>query len=73
MTNEERWKLQTTYWRNILLLDKELIALLFPTLANARGAAGTNELIVQVRKTLLDLNEPDLKAEDLNNWLPSKA
>ena len=55
-TNEERWKLQITYWRNILLLDKALIGLLLPRLANAPNAADTNELIVQARKILLELN-----------------
>ena len=71
-TPEEKWKLQTTYWRNILLLDKELVDLLFPTLANAPNAVGTNELIVQTRKILLELKQPDIKASELNNWKPKE-
>ncbi len=68
ITNEQRWLMQTTYWKNILLLDKKLIDQLFPLLAHAHGAVGTNEMIVQTRKILLGLNEPDIKATDLNNW-----
>jgi len=71
-TNEDRWITQSTYWKNILLLDKELIDLLFPTLANKPGSAGSNELIVQARKVLLNLREPDIKASELNNWPPEK-
>lgn len=71
-TDEEKWQLQTTYWENILLLDKELINLLFPRLANAKDAVTTNELIVQARKYLLHQKEPDIKASDLNNWPPEK-
>ena len=66
--NEDRWRMQSTYWKNILGLDPKLIALLFPRLANAPGAVGTNELIVQARKILLGLDSPDIKMEDLNNW-----
>jgi len=69
-SNEDRWKMQATYWKNILALDKRLITLLFPLLANAQGNSGTNELIVQTRKLLLNLDEPDIQARDLNNWLP---
>jgi hypothetical protein len=72
LTNADRWELQTTYWENILLLDKELINLLFPRLANAKDAVTTNELIVQVRKYILHQKESDIKAADLNNWLPEK-
>lgn len=73
MTNEQRWEIQTTYWKNILLLDKRLINQLFPLLAHDKGAITTNEMIVQARKTLLDLEEPDIKADDLNNWSPVKS
>ena len=69
-SNEDRWKIQATYWKNILGLDKRLITLLFPLLANAEGNSGTNEMIVQARRLLLDLREPDIEASDLNNWLP---
>lgn len=69
-SNEDRWKMQTTYWKNILGLDKRLIDVLFPLLALAEGNRGTNEMIVQARKILLDLKQPDIKATDLNNWLP---
>jgi hypothetical protein len=69
-TNEDRWRLQTTYWKNILLLDKELIDVLFPALACRTDSKGTNEIIVQARKILLGLNEPDIEAKQLNNWYP---
>ena len=52
---EAKWKLQTTYWRNILLLDKKLLELLLPRLANTPDAVDTNELIVQARRVLLGL------------------
>ena len=70
MTNQRLCQMQTTYWKNILLLDKRLIDLLFPLLANAKNSVGTNEMIVQTRKVLLELDEPDIRATDLNNWLP---
>jgi hypothetical protein len=69
-SNEDRWKMQATYWKNILGLDRRLIALLFPLLAHTKGSPGTNEMIVQTRQVLLSLDEPDIKASDLNNWLP---
>src|ERR1035437_144107 len=68
MTNQQLWQMQTTYWKNILLLDKRLIDQLFPLLAHAKNSVGTNEMIVQTRKVLLELDEPDIKATDLNNW-----
>lgn len=71
ITNEQRWQMQTTYWKNILLLDKRLIDQLFPLLAHAQGSVGTNEMIVQTRRILLGLGEPDIKATDLNNWPPT--
>ena len=67
MTEEERWDLQTTYWKNILLLDKEIIAILFPRLANAPNAVGTNDVIVEVRKILLKQKRADITGKDLNN------
>ena len=72
MTNEQRWQMQATYWKNILLLDKRLIDQLFPLLANAKNSIGTNEMVVQTRKVLLELDEPDIKATDLNNWFPAR-
>lgn len=72
-TNEQRWEIQSTYWKNILLLDKRLIDQLFPLLAHNDGAITTNEMIVRARQILLGLKEPDIKAADLNNWLPVKS
>lgn len=69
-SNEDRWRLQTTYWKNILWLEKGLLDLLLPTLAYKESAVSTNELIVQTRKVLLGLQEPDISADQLNNWLP---
>ena len=71
-SNEDRWRLQTTYWKNILWLDKELLDSLLPRLANVEDAPSTNELIVQTRKYLLRLSEPDISADQLNNWVPIK-
>ena len=68
--DEGRWKLQKTYWENILLIDKELLELLSSRLANAPGAATVNEIIVEVRKILLELNKPDIDPKQLNLWLP---
>jgi len=69
-SNEDRWRLQTTYWKNILWLDKELLDLLLPALKNEPGAPGSHELIVQARKVLLGLSEPDISADQLNTWKP---
>ena len=63
-----KWRLQTAYWRNILLLDKELLDLLRERLANHHAAVDTNEIIVQARRILLELKEPDISAKDLNVW-----
>ncbi|WP_173497373.1 hypothetical protein [Shewanella sp. ISTPL2] len=71
-SNEQRWEIQSTYWKNILLLDKRLIDQLFPLLAHKDGAISTNEMIARARQILLNLEEPDIKASDLNNWLPVK-
>lgn len=72
MTNEQKWEMQTVYWKNILLLDKKLIDELFPLLAHKEGSIDTNEMIVRARQFLLGLGKPDIKAADLNNWLPTK-
>jgi heme exporter protein D len=69
-SNEDRWRLQTVYWKNIMLLDKELVDLIIDRLANVGDAVGTNELIVQARKVLFGLEQPDISAAKLNNWLP---
>lgn len=63
-----KWRLQTAYWRNILLLDKELLDILLPKLAGAPGAVTTNEIIVQARRVLLGQEAPDISAKDLNLW-----
>jgi hypothetical protein len=67
---EAKWRLQTTYWKNILLLDKELVCLICPRLANDPGAVDTKELIVQARRILLGLKMPDIHASELNTWPP---
>jgi hypothetical protein len=72
-SNEDRWRLQVAYWKGILSLDKRLIDLLLPALARRPGSAGTNELIVQARRILLDLEQADVQALQLNNWLPIEA
>ncbi len=69
-TNQDRWQLQKTYWENILLLDKDLFDLLSSRLAYTPDSVDTNELIVQARKILLDLKEPDISAKQLNIWNP---
>jgi hypothetical protein len=69
-SNDDRWKIQTTYWKNILGLDKRLIDVLFPVLAKTDNNVGTNELIVRARQILLNLDKPDIIAKELNNWPP---
>ncbi len=70
--NEARWRLQSMYWKTVLRLDKKILDVLIPRLANKEDAVPTNEVIVEVRKALLNLKKPDIKASDLNNWLPKK-
>jgi len=70
-TNDDLWKLQTTYWRNIMLLDRELLLILLPALGHQPGAVSANEIIVQARRVLLGLSEPDITANGLNNWPPA--
>ena len=69
-SNKDRWQLQKTYWENILLLDKDLFDLLSSRLANDPDAVDTNELIVQVRRVLLELDRPDISSDQLNTWKP---
>jgi len=69
-SNEDIWRLQTAYWKNILGLDRELVTILLPRLENVAGAVEINEIIVQARRIVLGLAEADLKAADLNNWPP---
>ena len=69
-SNEDRWRLQKIYWKNILLLDKKLVGLLGRALAKEPDAPSSNELIVQARKVLLKLSEPDIRADKLNTWFP---
>ena len=71
-SNEYLWRLQTTYWKNILRLDRSLLEMLIQRLANEPDAPSTNELIVQARKYLLNLPDTDISANQLNNWLPIK-
>ena len=68
--NEYLWRVQTTYWKNILLLDKRLLDMLIPKLANVPDAPTAEEIIVQARKILLNLSEPDISANQLNRWWP---
>lgn len=72
-TNEDRWKLQTVYWKNILGLDRALIDVLFPRLANAPNAVSPEEVIVQARRILLGLDKADIPADGLNHWLPEES
>jgi hypothetical protein len=69
-TNEGRWQLQVTYWRNMLALDRELVTLLFPRLALAKDAPSTHDVLVEARRVLLGLSKRDLEAGDLNHWDP---
>ena len=69
-SNENRWLLQSSYWRNILLLDKELLVMLIERLANKRDSPDCREIIVQARKILLELPNQDINANELNNWPP---
>jgi len=68
-TNRDLWQLQVTYWRNILLMDKKLVKLLAPCLANAQGAPIPNELIAEARRILLGRRKRDLDpSKDLVTW-----
>lgn len=71
-SNRAYWKLQSLYWKTILRLDRKLLDVLLPRLANTETAVGTNEIIVKCRQILLGLKKSDLKANELNNWLPRK-
>lgn len=68
-TNEDRWRLQSEYWRLVLGLDIRLLNLLLPRLANASDALQINEILVHARALTMELDQPDLKAEQLNTWI----
>ncbi|HOI82400.1 MAG TPA: hypothetical protein PLK59_08945 [Synergistales bacterium] len=68
--NINRWHIQTTYWRNIMSLDKDLVKLLVKRFANLPESPEINEIIVEARRILLDLKEQDIKPSDLNTWPP---
>lgn len=71
-SNDDRWRLQSVYWKHVLTLDRELLDVLLPRLANQPDAVATNEIIVQARRLILGQPSPDLKAEELNNWPPEE-
>lgn len=71
-TNKDLWRIQSTYWKSILWLDKELLDLLIPRLANSPNALSVDEILVQTRRFLLGLDEPDLQANQLNHWSPKE-
>ena len=56
-----------------MLLDKELLDMLIPKLANVPDAPAAEDIIVQARKILLNLPEPDISADQLNHWWPEKT
>jgi len=70
-SNEDRWRMQKTYWKNILFLDKKLLDLLHGALAYKQDAVDSQELIVQARKILLKLKKPDINANQLISWHPN--
>lgn len=69
-SNENRWLLQSSYWKNILLLDKELLEMVIERLTNKNDSPDCSEIIVQARKILLELPDKDINANELNNWPP---
>jgi hypothetical protein len=68
--NEDRWRLQTMYWKNILLLDRRLLQVLFPVLGHQPHAGDVNDVIIKARQILLGLHEPNLTSDALNVWPP---
>jgi hypothetical protein len=69
-TPEDVWRLQTTYWKHVLWLDKSLVEMLAPVLVGRYGPAttdDTDQLIIQARTHLLELDTPDLTTDDLVN------
>jgi hypothetical protein len=67
-SDEDRWKLQTDYWENVLRLDKSVVDLLAEVLQNKPSGPGVNDVIVQARKVLHGLSEPDIKAAQIIHW-----
>jgi len=67
-SDEERWKLQTDYWENVLRLDKSVVDLLAEVLQNKPGGPNVKDVIVQARKVLHGLSEPDIKAAQIIHW-----
>lgn len=65
--NQQLWVIQTTYWKTILMLDKELLDDLLPLLAHKQDL-NRNDIIVKARQILLGLEEPDISPSQLNNW-----
>lgn len=70
LNNEDLWRIESTYWKSILWLDKELLDLLLPRLANKPDALSVPEILVQTRKFLHGLDELDIQASQLNHWPP---
>lgn len=66
---ERRWKIQSVYWKAVLVLDKKILDPLIERLAHTKGAPELHEIVVMSRQLLLGLDKPDLKAVDLNRWL----
>lgn len=67
------WELQSLYWKTILGLDKKLLDVLIPLLANKKESKGTNDVVVKCRQILMGLRKPDLSGKELNNWFPKEV
>jgi hypothetical protein len=63
--NKYLYEMQTTYWKSILWVDKELLIKLNECIS---GKPMTNEMIAQTRKYVQGLEEPDVTAENIVNW-----
>ncbi|MHB8120060.1 MAG: hypothetical protein ACYDHX_15290 [Methanothrix sp.] len=57
--------MQTTYWKSILWVDKELLIKLNECIS---GKPITNEMIAQTRKYVQGLEEPDVTAKNIVDW-----
>jgi hypothetical protein len=68
ITGDDLWRLQATYWKNIMWLDADLVKALTPLLVWREDAPTSGEVIIQARKTLLGLSKPDLTEDDLVKW-----
>jgi hypothetical protein len=73
--NQLIYEMQTTYWKSMVWIDKDLLKLLNDHLTAKEGSMSTHELLVQTRqyvqgkkKFFIFPTKPDMTSKDIVDW-----